>query len=123
MHDRGNMQAAAFYTKKAFELDDARRKMLLYYNKIMADGKWDGIVNPEGFPPPRAAMMPVCTPPLSIGKQDMRVDVWNDEKELCFIKSKEKWIEIGNGGEGEFAFSIQAPEWVVLSEKSGMVRT
>lgn len=123
MHDRGNMQAAAFYTKKAFELDDARRKMLLYYNKIMADGKWDGIVNPEGFPPPRAAMMPVCTPPLFIGKQGMRVDVWNDEKELCFVKSKEKWIEIGNSGEGEFAFTIQAPEWVVLSENNGIVRT
>lgn len=122
MYNRGNMQAAAFYTKKAHEFDDARRKMLAYYNTIMADGKWNGIVNPEGFPPPRAAMMPVCTPPLSIGERCMIVDTWNDEEELCFVKSTEKWIEIANGGEGEFAFVIQAPEWVTLSEISGIVR-
>lgn len=36
----------------------------------MLDGKWDGIINPEGFPPPRAAMMPVCTPPLRLGASD-----------------------------------------------------
>lgn len=123
MYNRGKMQAAAFYTKKALEFDDARRKMLAYYNTIMADGKWNGIVNPEGFPPPRAAMMPVCTPPITIGKQCMIVDTWNDEDVLCFVKSTEKWIEIANGGEGEFDFAIQAPEWVQLSESTGTVRT
>lgn len=44
---QGKMQAAAYYTKKSMQFDDARRKMLLYYNKVMADGKWDGILNPE----------------------------------------------------------------------------
>lgn len=123
MHSRGKMQAAAFYTRKAFEFDDARRKMLVYYNRILSGGKWNGIVNPEGFPPPRAAMMPVCTPPLAIGEQRMIVDVWNDGEEISFVKPAEKWIEIGNGGEGEFDFEIQAPKWVTLSESSGTVRT
>lgn len=123
MYHRGNMQAAAFYTKKSQEFDDARRKMLAYYNTIMADGKWNGIVNPEGFPPPRAAMMPVCTPPISIGEQSMIVDTWNEADELCFVKETEKWIELANGGEGEFDFAIQAPEWVTLSESAGTVRT
>lgn len=123
MYNRGNMQAAAFYTKKAFEFDDARRKMLAYYNTIMADAKWNGIVNPEGFPPPRAAMMPVCTPPLSIGERRMIVNIWNDNNEINFVRIKEKWIEIANGGEGEFAFEIQAPEWLQVSETSGMIRT
>lgn len=123
MYNRGNMQAAAFYTKKAQEFDDARRKMLVYYNTIMAGGKWNGILNPEGFPPPRTAMMPVCTPPVTIGEQRMIVDTWNEDEELCFVKSTEKWIEIANGGEGEFDFTIQAPKWVTLSESSGTVRT
>ncbi|MBQ2922227.1 MAG: glycosyl hydrolase 115 family protein [Tyzzerella sp.] len=123
MYQRGNMQAAAFYTKKALEFDDARRKMLAYYNTIMADGKWNGMVNPEGFPPPRAAMMPVCTPPLFIGERCMIVDTWNDEDEICFVRTNEKWIELANGGEGEFAFEIEAPEWLKVSETSGTIQT
>lgn len=123
MYNRGNMQAAAFYTKKAFEFDDARRKMLVYYNTIMSDGKWNGMVNPEGFPPPRAAMMPVCTPPIHIGKQCMVVNTWNDDEKISFVRTTEKWIEIANGGEGEFAFEIQASEWMKVSERSGNIRT
>ena len=124
MHSKGKMQAAAFYAKKAIEFDDARRKMLVYYNKIMAEEKWNGIVNPEGFPPPRAAMMPVCTPPLEIiGEPQMLVDVWNEEQEICFVKPAEKWIEIANLGQGEFSFEIQAPEWVSLSKTEGKVCT
>lgn len=122
-YDRGRMQAAAFYTGMATGLDDARRKLLYYYNHIMSGGKWNGIVNPEGFPPPRTAMLPVCTPPLSVGERKMLVDVWNDAEELCFVRQREKWIEVANGGAGEFAFAAQAPEWVELSEESGIVRT
>ena len=118
MHDRGNMQAAALYTEKSREAEDARRRLLYYYNHVMCGGKWKGILNPEGFPPPRAAMMPVCTPPLEIsGRPSMEVYVWNGEEELVFVTVREKWIEIGNRGTGEFRVSIQAPEWVKLSEE------
>ncbi|MDE7044063.1 MAG: glycosyl hydrolase 115 family protein, partial [Acetatifactor sp.] len=64
MFDRGNFQGAVFYTEKSREAEDSRRRLLHYYNHEMHGGKWNGILNPEGFPPPRAAMMPVCTPPL-----------------------------------------------------------
>lgn len=122
MYDRGNMQAAAFYTEKSREAEDARRRMLHYYNHVMCSGKWNGILNPEGFPPPRAAMMPVCTPPLVVeGKPAMRVDVWNEGKELCFVTPGEKWIEVGNTGEGEFEVRLQAPEWVKLSEEQAVI--
>lgn len=123
MYGRGNMQAAAYYTGKSMEAEDARRRLLHYYNHVMCGGKWNGILNPEGFPPPRAAMMPVCTPPLKIeGEPSVRVDVWNEEKELCFVTPGEKWVEIGNQGTGEFAVTIQAPEWVSLSEKQAVIR-
>ena len=123
MYDRGNMQAAALYTDKSREAEDARRRMLHYYNHVMCGGKWNGILDPEGFPPPRAAMMPVCTPPLKIeGPPSMRVDVWNEEKELRFVTPREKWVEIGNTGTGELAVRLEAPEWVGLSEKQVLVR-
>lgn len=135
MYDRGNMQAAAFYTEKSREAEDSRRRMLYYYNHIMGGGKWKGILNPEGFPPPRAAMMPVCTPPLKVeGAPSMRVDIWNEEKEICFVVpgegctsggnwiSREKWIEIGNQGTGQFMVRIQAPQWVELSETQAVIQ-
>lgn len=124
MYERGNMQAAAFYTEKSREAEDARSRMLHYYNHVMCGGKWNGILNPEGFPPPRAAMMPVCTPPLRIeGEPSMRIDLWNEDKELCFAAPGEKWIEIGNTGSGEFEIKVQAPEWVTLSENRAVIRT
>ena len=124
MYDRGNMQAAAYYTQKSREAEDARRHMLHYYNRVMAGGKWNGMLNPEGFPPPRAAMIPVCTPPLKIeGKPSMRLDAWNDGKELCFVSPGEKWIDVGNLGSGEFELRVQAPEWVKISEYQTTVCT
>lgn len=124
MYDRGNMQAAASYVEKSREAEDARRHLLHYYNHVMCGGKWNGILNPEGFPPPRAAMMPVCTPPLRIeGAPAMRMDVWNDEKELCFTTTGEKWIEIGNTGTGEFEVCLKVPCWVKLSAEKAVVRT
>ncbi len=44
--------------------EDLRRKMLVYYNEKMCDGKWKGIVTPEDFPPPRTAMFPAAVPPV-----------------------------------------------------------
>lgn len=123
MYDRGQMQAADFYTKKSREFDDARRKLLWYYNNVMSGGKWKGIVDPEGFPPPRTAMLPVCTPSLEIGKRKMLVHLWNEGENLVFVKPGTKWIEIGNGGEGHFSYVIEAPEWVELSKHQGEVET
>ena len=47
MYDRGNMQAAALYTEKSREAEDARRRMLHYFNHAMCGGKWNGILDPE----------------------------------------------------------------------------
>ncbi len=44
--------------------EDMRRRMLLYYNEKMCDGKWDGMVTPEDFPPPRTSMFPAAVPPV-----------------------------------------------------------
>ncbi len=44
--------------------EDMRRRMLIYYNEKMCDGKWDGMVTPEDFPPPRTSMFPAAVPPV-----------------------------------------------------------
>ena len=125
MCKQGKWKAAAEYVKKSREMEDARRRMVIYYNTIMADGKWNGIVNPEGFPPPRAAMMPLCTPPLGTeeSEADMVVTLWNDESELTFVKDAVKWFEIGNSGTETVDFSVEAPEWVKLSQSCGRTDT
>lgn len=122
---QGKAQAAALYAKQTRLLEDARRRMLVYYNKRMLEGKWDGILNPEGFPPPRAAMMPVCTPPLRLpeGAPKLCVTLWNEAEELTFARPGTKWLEIGNAGRGSVDFLLEAPEWVELSERSGSTET
>lgn len=116
MYERGNMQAAALYTGKCREYEDARRRMIVYYNTIMLHGKWNGILDPEGYPPPRAAMMPVCTPPLAVsGEPRMRVDIWNEAQELEFRDFSEKWIEIGNTGAGAVSVRVLLPKWLTIS--------
>ncbi|MCM1263589.1 MAG: glycosyl hydrolase 115 family protein [Butyrivibrio sp.] len=116
MHERGNMQAAALYTGKSRMFEDIRRSMIVYYNTIMSDGKWNGILNPEGYPPPRTAMMPICTPPLVItGEPRMRVDIWNEEEKLEFSGSRDKWIEIGNTGAGAVSVKVIFPDWLTIT--------
>ena len=120
-HSQGKMQAAALYVKETREYEDARRKLIFYYNQVVSGGKWNGIVTPEDFPPPRTAMYPACTPPLQIGERKMLVHLWNEEERLSFRKPGIKWLEISNGGEGWFDFHAEAPEWVELSESRGRI--
>lgn len=117
--ERGNLQAAAEYVRRTRLFEDARTAMLRFYNKTMAGGKWDGILDPEGFPPPRAAMMPVCTPPLSIsGEPGLHVEVWNGKSGITFSGPSVKWIEIGNTGEGWLKVEVRFPLWLRSVEET-----
>lgn len=118
---QGKGNAADLYVKEARAYEDARRKMLFYYNHIMAGGKWQGIVMPEDFPPPRTAMYPACTPSLKRGKRTMLVHLWNEGEKLEFSGPDTKWLEISNGGEGSFRYQMEAPEWITLSRMEGEV--
>ncbi len=120
---QGKAGAAAFYAGKTRKLEDARRRMLVYYNERMLEGKWKGILNPEGFPPPRTAMMPVCTPPLTAGETGMTVTLWNDADRLSFVRPGVKWLEIGSRGAEEIRYELKAPKWLKLSEYGGRTGT
>lgn len=120
---QGKAKAAEKYTKLSKQYDNARRQMLYYYNHVMANGKWNGIMTPEDFPPPRTAMYPACMPPLLIpDKRELVVTTWNDKDEITFIGDVEpycyqkKWIELASAGTEEISYEIQGPDWLTIGD-------
>lgn len=127
-YDRGNMQAADEYVALSVKMMDYRKRMFHFYNKKMSDGKWDLILTPESFSPPPTAMYPARKPALKINGSSLRVDLWNDEKSLTYsIYGKtQKWIELGNQGEGAIPFTIEikeGKEFIQLSDTEGILQT
>ena len=122
-NEMGRFKTAEKYVSLTRQLEDARRRMLLYYNKRMADGKWEKILDPEGFPPPRAAMLPVCTPPVAASGPRLKATLWNEGEKLSFAKPGEKWFELDCGGAEGVEFEAEAPDFVTLSRYTGMIET
>lgn len=127
-YDRGNMQAADRYTALSARMTEQKRQMLYFYDKKMSEGKWEGILTPESFPPPAAAMYPVRKPALKIEGSSLRVDLWNEEEALIFSPhgQTQKWIELGNQGDGEIPYVIRTEKnmnWISISETEGILRT
>lgn len=112
---QGKNSDAKHYTYKSHAFDLARRKLLYYYNHVMSNGKWNGILTPEDFPPPRTAMYPSCQVPLHAAADKLIVTCWNNQSELTFTDSTHgnaKWIELANAKDGELPYKIEAPEWI-----------
>ena len=84
---QGKNSDAKRYTYKSHAFDLARRKLLYYYNHVMSNGKWNGILTPEDFPPPRTAMYPSCQVPLHAAEDQLIVTCWNNQSELTFTDS------------------------------------
>ncbi len=189
---QGKFSAAISYVKKCRDYDLARQKMLYYYNHVMSDGKWNGILTPEDFPPPRTAMYPACKLPLpgvgftgvdftengeglsedglteeslmeddltqeslsgdsltedglsggrilkdgsAHGKQKLIITVWNEAQEIVFYrnyaicggrsvleKGSDKWIELGNAGDGALLVELEGPDWLEIEKKELEIR-
>ncbi len=112
---QGKCQAAYKYAGLSRQYDDKRRRLISYYNTIMAGGKWSGILTPEDFPPPRTAMLPACVVPLTpLEETEKRlvVTVWNDENSINFVSDRQKWFELANAGEGELNVNVELPKWL-----------
>ena len=108
-------QAAYKYAALCRKYDDRRRQLLFYYNNVMCDGRWSGILTPEDFPPPRTAMLPACVIPLTpLDKVEKRliVTLWNDGQDISFVKQDAKWLELANAGAGWLTVKIETPEWI-----------
>lgn len=119
---RGKSSDAKRSAQKSHDFDLARRKLLYYYNHVMSNGKWNGILTPEDFPPPRTAMYPSCCVPLEDAADRMIVTVWNDQQSLTFTDGTDKWIELANAGNGTLSYKISVPEWLCAAETSGTLQ-
>ena len=119
--ESGKHKPAAVYSGLCLAFDQARRRLLHYYNHVMSNGKWDGMVTPEDFPPPRTAMFPAYKPPLFVGDSYPVITVFNGDDALEFNRNTAKWVEIANAGEGSFSYRIEGPEWLRIENSRGRV--
>lgn len=125
-YDRGNMQAADRYVELSVKMMNYRRRMLHFYNKKMSDGKWNLMLTPESFSPPPTALYPVRKPALKIEGSSLCVDIWNEKNELHYsiYGMSQKWIGLGNQGEGNIPFHIEVKEgkeFIYISETEGIL--
>lgn len=129
---QGKKKAAREYTDLCREFDHARRSMLHYYNHVMSNGKWNGILTPEDFPPPRTAMHPACMPPagdlLSDGKRPLVGELHSDGKRHSdgklppyegFVPDPAKdniIMTVWNDGQ-EIVFTQPAVKWIEIGNE------
>ena len=127
----GKNRAAKACCDKSHAFDKARRELIHYYNHIMADGKWEGILLPEDFAPPRTAMYPACMPPIEdafseknageSGQEENAgaiISLWNDEEKLIFSGREEKWLEIACAGSKKVEYTVKYPAWLQVRLQS-----
>lgn len=67
------MQAADSYLEKSRQMDRRKQELLYYYNHLIQDGKWEGILTPESFSPPPTVLYPAAKPALVIGAASLGV--------------------------------------------------
>lgn len=127
-YEQGKWPAADHYLALSRRFDAAKRALIHYYNATMCDGKWDGILTPESFPPPTTALFPAARPALRIGAPGLGVVLWGqrvpvDRPRLTFAPygTATKWIEVFNTGTGVLAFTLTADDWIDLDAGTGGV--
>ena len=96
--DREKNRPPHIIRRNPCSLIDARRKMLLYYNKVMADGKWDGILNRRL--PAAARRADARLYAAAFYRRAGDADLGGTRKRsLCSGKPGVKWLELGNAGQ------------------------
>lgn len=97
-----------------------RRSLLYYYNHVMSRGKWNGILTPDDFAPPRCPSDPPLTMPLYPATDRLIVTLPNEAdpaaEGLTFVKPASKWIEIANAGEEPLTVTLSMPAWITMPE-------
>ena len=128
-YDRGNDMAADLYTGYSRKMTQYLKKMLRYYNVHMQDGKWDGILTPDSFPPPGICFYPVCRPSIKRRELAVKVVLWDGSEtsnkgSIVFYSGgrRKKWFEIGNTCASAISYEITGkPAWLDISEVSGKI--
>ena len=118
--EQGGMQAADSYLEKSRQMDRRKQELLYYYNHLMQDGKWEGILTPESFSPPPTVLYPAAKPALVIGAASLGV-IREDNFIFHSHGGIEKIITLFNKGCGEIGYKAAVPKWLEVSETEGCV--
>lgn len=129
-YHRGNNRAADVCTAYSGKAMKYLETMLYYYNKVMCNGKWDGIMTPNDFPPPGICFYPVRKPSICRKRGGMKIILWDGVEvtssgsiHFCEGGAQKKWLEIGNQGINDIHFVIlNKPVWLEISETEGVVQ-
>lgn len=128
-YERGNDMAADLYTNASRKMTRYLKKMLRYYNVGMLNGKWEGILTPDSFPPPGICLYPTCRPSIRRRNLPVKAVLWDGSEtskggSIVFYRrgKRKKWFEIGNTYTSAVTFAITGkPAWLDLSEESGII--
>ncbi|WP_344065995.1 glycosyl hydrolase 115 family protein [Microbacterium pumilum] len=126
-HGQGKFAAADAHLATARRFGDHRRQLIHFYNRIMSEGRWDGIFTPEAFPPPVMPLHAAGTPALRIDGAGLGVLVWGagttTERTIIFepYGRIEKWIEVFATGLPGTRFRVESDPWIEVSPPEGIV--
>lgn len=128
-YDQGRLSSANNFLALSQEADQLKKTEINYYNKALAAGKWDKILDPEIHPPPPMSQLPAGSPALKLGKPEMGAIVQGEENISTdsvmafsdFVQDG-KYVEIFNKGAGSFSWTASADKsWILLSKSSGTI--
>ncbi len=127
--EQGRYAAANIYA----DLSEAAYKAVIaeaeYYNKVNASGKWNGILNPYGGVAKVDSGAPTLTRFSSdhtspgaglVGEGQSSLDLLYT---LTFgsLANEQRYIDIFNKGNESAAWTLTAPEWIIISDSKGNI--
>jgi hypothetical protein len=126
--DQGKMASADAFLELSQEADLAKKAEIERYS-TMADGKWQGFIDPENAPPPVINQLPPGTPALVLAEPSMGVIVQGEKmpqenSRLFFSPYNQdgKFIDVFNKGAGSINWTATADQpWVQLTTTAGTV--
>ncbi|MFD0676078.1 MULTISPECIES: glycosyl hydrolase 115 family protein [unclassified Paenibacillus] len=128
-YDQGRLSSANNYLALSQEADQKKKDEITYYNKGLAGGKWNKIMDPEVHAPPIIPQWPAGSPALKLGDPEMGAIVQGEENvsdnsviEFSEFNQGGKYLDIFNKGAGSFEWTASADkEWIKLSKTSGTI--
>ncbi|UJF31747.1 glycosyl hydrolase 115 family protein [Paenibacillus hexagrammi] len=128
-YDQGRFSSANTFLKLSQDADQKKKEEIAYYNKGLAGGKWDRILDPETHAPPVISQWPEGSPALVLGDPEMGAIVQGEERvqdhsvlEFSEFGQGGKYIEIFNKGAESLEWTASTDkDWIQLSQTSGTI--
>lgn len=110
------------------------QSLVLWYNKVLASGKWDGIFSPGQFPPPTLPQHPACRPAITMSDQGLGLRPNGGDRLFDITQSKqikllfdpyglaEQWIDLYAMGPCEQEIEVYSNrDWIRVKEYQSVI--